>query len=45
MIGGIYEKDYKLRGYSSDDPCKKIPEGHDPEMWEEYFPLVVFTSI
>lgn len=22
----------KLRGYSSDDPCENIPEGHDPEM-------------
>jgi hypothetical protein len=24
----------KLRGYSSDDPCKNIPKGHDPEMWK-----------
>jgi len=22
-----------LRGYSSDDPCKNIPKGHDPVMW------------
>jgi hypothetical protein len=22
-----------LRGYSSADPCKKIPNGHDPKMW------------
>ena len=25
-----------LRGYSSDDPCKNIPEGHDPEMWKRH---------
>ncbi len=24
----------KLRGYSSDDPCSNIPEGHDPELWK-----------
>jgi len=23
-----------LRGYNSGDPCKNIPEGHDPEMWK-----------
>lgn len=26
----------KLRGYSSNDPCSKIPEGHDPEMWKKH---------
>jgi Spy/CpxP family protein refolding chaperone len=26
----------KLRGYSTDDPCKNIPEGHDPEMWKRH---------
>jgi Spy/CpxP family protein refolding chaperone len=26
----------KLRGYSSDDPCENIPEGHDPEMWKKH---------
>ena len=26
----------KLRGYFSDDPCKNIPEGHDPEMWKKH---------
>lgn len=26
----------KLRGYSSDDPCKNIPDGHDPEMWKKH---------
>ncbi len=26
----------KLRGYSSDDPCKNIPSGHDPEMWKKH---------
>ena len=26
----------RLRGYSSDDPCKNIPEGHDPEMWRRH---------
>lgn len=24
----------KLRGYNSADPCRNIPEGHDPEMWK-----------
>lgn len=23
----------ELRGYSSSDPCKNIPKGHDPKMW------------
>ncbi|CAB1073431.1 hypothetical protein D1AOALGA4SA_1853, partial [Olavius algarvensis Delta 1 endosymbiont] len=26
----------KLRGYYSDDPCKNIPKGHDPEMWKKH---------
>lgn len=26
----------KLRGYSSEDPCANIPEGHDPEMWKKH---------
>ena len=26
----------KLRGYFSDDPCKNIPEGHNPEMWKRH---------
>jgi hypothetical protein len=26
----------KLRGYSSDDPCENIPNGHDPEMWKKH---------
>jgi hypothetical protein len=26
----------QLRGYSSDDPCKNIPKGHDPEMWKRH---------
>ena len=26
----------KLRGYSSDDPCKNIPTGHDPEIWKKH---------
>ena len=26
----------KLRGYSSEDPCKNIPKGHDPEMWKKH---------
>ena len=26
----------KLREYSSDDPCKNIPKGHDPEMWKKH---------
>lgn len=27
------QKYNELRGYTLDDPCKNIPEGHDPEMW------------
>lgn len=26
----------ELRGYFSADPCKNIPEGHDPEMWKRH---------
>ncbi len=26
----------KLRGYFSDDPCKNIPTGHDPELWKKH---------
>ena len=26
----------KLRGYYSDDPCKNIPKGHDPEIWKKH---------
>jgi len=26
----------QLRGYFSNDPCKNIPEGHDPEMWKRH---------
>lgn len=26
----------RLRGYSSDDPCRDTPEGHDPEMWKRH---------
>jgi len=26
----------KLRGYSSDDPCENIPQGHNPEMWKKH---------
>ena len=26
----------KLRGYSSDNPCENVPEGHDPEMWKRH---------
>jgi Spy/CpxP family protein refolding chaperone len=25
-----------LRGYSSDDPCANIPEGHDPIIWRKH---------
>ncbi len=24
----------ELRGYSSDNPCKNVPAGHDPELWK-----------
>jgi hypothetical protein len=30
------EKYNKLRGYSSGNPCNKIPEGHDPKQWKEH---------
>ncbi len=26
----------KLRGYFSDDPCKDVPKGHDPELWKKH---------
>ena len=26
----------QLRGYSSGDPCKNIPEGHDAKMWKQH---------
>ena len=26
----------ELRGYASNDPCKNIPKGHDPEMWKKH---------
>ena len=26
----------QLRGYSSEDPCKNIPKGYDPEMWKRH---------
>jgi len=26
----------KLRGYSSNDPCKNIPKGHDPVKWKKH---------
>ena len=25
-----------LRGYSSDDPCRNIPAGHDVDMWKKH---------
>lgn len=30
------DKYNQLRGYSAADPCKHIPEGHDPEMWKKH---------
>ncbi len=26
----------RLRGYSSDDPCENVPQGHDPQMWKKH---------
>ena len=26
----------ELRGYTSDDPCNNIPDGHDAEQWKEH---------
>lgn len=26
----------QLRGYSSEDPCENIPQGHDPEIWKRH---------
>ncbi len=28
------QKYNELRGYGAGDPCKNIPEGHNPEMWK-----------
>jgi len=25
-----------VRGYPSNDPCKSVPEGHDPNMWKKH---------
>ncbi len=30
------QKYNELRGYGSGDPCKNIPEGHNPEMWKKH---------
>lgn len=30
------EKYNELRGYSSGDPCARVPAGHDPEMWKKH---------
>ena len=32
----VIETYNKLRGYFSDDPCKNIPKGHDPELWKKH---------
>jgi Spy/CpxP family protein refolding chaperone len=26
----------ELRGYTSDDPCNNVPDGHDEQMWREH---------
>ncbi|MBT3321940.1 MAG: hypothetical protein HN392_06605 [Anaerolineae bacterium] len=26
----------ELRGYTSDDPCNNIPDGHDAELWRQH---------
>jgi hypothetical protein len=26
----------ELRGYGKTDPCKNVPEGHDPAMWKKH---------
>ncbi|NNE68471.1 MAG: hypothetical protein HKN33_18030 [Pyrinomonadaceae bacterium] len=26
----------ELRGYGKGDPCKNVPEGHDPAMWKKH---------
>ena len=26
----------QLRGYTPDNPCENIPEGHDPKMWRKH---------
>ena len=28
----------KLRGYSSNDPCEYVPDGHDEKMWRKHIP-------
>ena len=30
------EKYNRLRGYGKGDPCKNIPEGHDPALWKKH---------
>jgi len=30
------EKYNELRGYTGDDPCENIPEGHPEEMWKKH---------
>jgi hypothetical protein len=26
----------RLRGYDAGDPCRSVPEGHDPELWKKH---------
>ena len=26
----------RLRGYDAGDPCRAVPEGHDPAMWRKH---------
>ena len=26
----------ELRGYTSDDPCANVPDGHDAELWRQH---------
>ncbi len=36
LNGHQVEQYNALRGYTSSDPCKEVPEGHDPELWKKH---------
>ncbi len=36
LSGKQIDRYNELRGYGSVDPCKKVPEGHDPVMWKKH---------
>jgi len=37
LLTGTQIRSYmRLRGYDTGDPCRSVPEGHDPEMWRKH---------